>query len=144
MSFKSSLVFIKEVKSGESISYGHTYTAEKNMRVGIVPVGYGDGYLRAFSGKAEVIICRNRVRVLGRVTMDQIIVDLATVPDATIGSEVVLIGAQEQEYIYAEELAKWADTISYEITCLISKRVPRILKHSPAIARSEYEKTPSY
>lgn len=126
MSFKSRLVLIKKVVKGQAISYSRTYVAKEDRVVGVVPVGYGDGYLRALSNRSEVLISGKKAKVLGRVCMDQIIIDLNSIASANVGDEVVLIGKQGSQQILAEELSDIASTISYEIVCLISKRVPRI------------------
>ena len=128
LSWKSRIVFIKNVREGTAISYGRTFIADKPMRIATIPVGYADGYRRAFSNKADVLICGKRCRVLGRVTMDMIMADITEVPKAHIGSHVVLIGRQGKEEITADDLAGIADTISYEVFTGISERVPRIYK----------------
>ena len=95
------------------------------MRVMTVPVGYADGYRRAFSGRAQVLVRGRRAPVVGRVCMDQMMVDVTEVPGCAAGDEVVLLGAQGGEAISADEMAAWADTISYEILLAPSARVPR-------------------
>ncbi|MBO4555456.1 MAG: alanine racemase [Elusimicrobiales bacterium] len=128
LTWKSRIVFIKNVREGAAISYGQTFIAEKPMRIATIPVGYADGYRRAFSNRASVLVSGRRCRVLGRVTMDMIMADITDVPGARIGSPVVLLGRQANEEITADELASYADTISYEIFTGISERVPRIFK----------------
>ena len=128
LSLKSRIVFAKDVAAGASISYNRSFRAEKPMRVATIPVGYGDGYLRALSNKAEVLIGGQRCRVLGNITMDMCMVDITALPQARVGDEVVLIGRQGQETIFARELAERAGTIDYEITTLLMPRVPRIYK----------------
>lgn len=126
LTWKSKVVFIKTVSKGTCISYCRTFTADRDMRIATIPVGYADGYSRAFSNKADVLICGKRCRVVGNVTMDMIMVDITDVADCHIGSQVVLIGKQKKEEVTAEELANMAGTISYEILTGISERVPRI------------------
>ncbi len=128
LSFKTRIVFLKEVAAGASISYNRSFRADKPMKVATVAVGYGDGYLRALSNKAEVLIQGRRCRVLGNITMDMCMVDVTEVPQVRVGEEVVLIGTQGKETILARELAQKAGTIDYEITTLITARVPRIYK----------------
>ena len=128
LSLKSRIVFAKNVATGGSISYNRSYIAPKDMRVATIPVGYGDGYLRALSNKAEVLIQGHRCRVLGNITMDMCMVDISEVPQAHVGDEVVLIGKQGNETIFAREVAKKAGTIDYEITTLLMARVPRFYK----------------
>ncbi len=128
LSWHTEIVYIKSVLPGSCISYGCTFTAEKEMMVATLPVGYGDGYSRALSGKAEVLIAGKRCKVLGRVCMDQIMVDITglTKEEAYIGAPVVLLGAQGNERITADEMAAWADTISYEMLMSATARVPVI------------------
>lgn len=128
LSLKSRIVFAKEVAAGASISYNRSFRAEKPMRVATIPVGYGDGYLRALSNKAQVLIGAQRCRVLGNITMDMCMVDITALPQARVGDEVVLIGKQGAETILARELAQKAGTIDYEITTLLMPRVPRVYK----------------
>ena len=125
LSFKSRIVFAKEVAAGASISYNRSFIAPSTMKVATIPVGYGDGYLRALSNKADVLIKGVRCRVLGNITMDMCMVDISAVPDARVGDEVVLIGRQGAEEIRAKELAQKAGTIDYELTTLLMPRVPR-------------------
>ena len=128
LSWKSRVVFLKNVAAGASISYNRSFIAPKPMKVATVAVGYGDGYLRALSHKAEVLIQGRRCRVLGNITMDMCMVDVTDVPQVHIGDEVVLIGRQADQCISAQELAEKAGTIDYEITTLITSRVPRMYK----------------
>lgn len=126
MSVKSRVLFIKEVGKGQGISYGHTFVAKKKMKTATIAIGYNDGYMRAFSSKADVLIGGKRCCILGRVTMDQIVVDVTHVESLRIGSEVVIIGKQKAECISADELAGHADTINYEIVCNFGNRLPRV------------------
>lgn len=128
LSWKSRIVFLKRVKKGATISYGATFTAKRPSLIATLPVGYADGLSRRLSGKAEVLVRGRRCPVIGRVTMDMIMVDATGVHGAAIGDEAVLIGAQGEERIRAEEMARHAGTINYEITCNIGYRVPRILQ----------------
>ena len=126
LSWKTEIVYIKTVPAGECISYGCTYQTTKPTVVATLPVGYGDGYHRALSGKAEVLVGGIRCPVLGRVCMDQMMVDVSAVPNVRIGEEAVLLGRQGNETIDAEQLAAWANTIPYEILLAASARVPII------------------
>ncbi|MCB9474002.1 MAG: alanine racemase [Candidatus Delongbacteria bacterium] len=125
LGWTSRVVYYKGVAAGQGISYGHRYRPGRDTRVVTVPVGYGDGYRRAMSGKAQVLIRGRRYPVAGSICMDQLMVDLG--PDGTAynGDEVVLVGRQGQQEIRIEELASWADTIPWEILTGISQRVPR-------------------
>ncbi len=125
LSWISSVVYFKVVPAGAGISYGHLYHTNRQTRIVTVPVGYGDGYGRAMTGKAEVLIRGRRYPVVGAICMDQLMVDIG--PDGTAynGDEVVLIGSQGEEQIRVEDLARWQNTIPYEILTSIAERVPR-------------------
>ncbi|MFQ5867159.1 MAG: alanine racemase [bacterium] len=126
MQLKTRIVFIKRVKKGTSISYGRTWKAKRESIIGTLPIGYADGYSRLLSNRGEVLICGSRVPIVGRVCMDMCMVDVTPPPDVKVGEEVVLIGSQGKERITADEIAKLTGTITYEVVCGISKRVPRI------------------
>jgi alanine racemase len=110
------------------VSYGRTRRLTRETRVAILCAGYGDGLPRAASNRAQVLIGGQRCPVLGRVTMDQTIVDVTDAPAAACGDEVVLIGRQGGGEIEVAEFSRWADTIPWETLCSITKRVPRIYK----------------
>ena len=126
MSLKARVAFVKEVAEGCSISYGRKYIAKKKTFIATIPLGYGDGYSRLLSNQGEVLIRGKRAPVVGRVCMDQLMVDVGHLPDVQQGDEVVLLGRQEGEEITADELAGKLGTISYEVLCMISERVPRV------------------
>lgn len=126
MQFKTKIVFIKEVPTGTPIGYGGTYVTPQRTFVATLPLGYGDGYNRQLSNKASVLIGGRRRKVIGRVCMDQIMVDLGPVCEARVGDEAVLFGRQGEEEITVTELADLAGTINYELVCGISSRVPRV------------------
>jgi len=126
MSWRTEVVHVKNVHAGESIGYGCAFTASDEMRVATVAVGYGDGYHRACSHGGMMLIRGKRAPILGRICMDQTMVDVSGIPDAAVGDEAVLLGHQGAESIDAEELARWADTISYEVLLSIAPRVPRL------------------
>lgn len=125
MSLKSAVVLVKTVPSGAKISYDCTFTTKRKTRLGIVPIGYADGYPWSLSNKGFVLVRGRRVPVIGRVTMDMIVVDLTDM-ESHVGDEVVLLGRQRDEEITVEEIAGLAGSISYEIFCGISKRMPRV------------------
>jgi len=126
MSWRTEVVHVKTVHAGEAIGYGCAFTTPGEMRIATVAVGYGDGYHRACSHGGMMLIRGKRAPILGRVCMDQTMVDVTDIPDAAVGDEVVLLGRQGEEEIDAEELARWADTISYEVLLSIAPRVPRL------------------
>lgn len=126
LELKAVISHIKTVQPGESISYGRTYQAEKPMRIATVTVGYADGYSRLLSSKAEVLVHGKRCRVVGRICMDQLMLDVSALVDVEPGEIVTLIGRDGRECITADELAALYGTIGYEVVCGISKRVPRI------------------
>lgn len=130
LSLKSRVVLIRDLPKGHGISYGRSFITQRPLRVATLSVGYADGYPRGLSGqKAEVLIQGQRCRVLGRVTMDQVMVDVTRVP-ARIGDEVTLIGKQGHEEITMAEVAKKAGTIPWEILTRMTTRVERVYKES--------------
>jgi alanine racemase len=130
MSVKTKIIFVQVIPKGQGISYGHTFKAKEEMTVAILPIGYSNGYLRALSNKAFVIIHGVRCPVVGRVTMDQIIVDVTALAMSgnmpKVGQEAIIMGSSKNEHISADDLAHWADTISYEILCSLGSRLPRV------------------
>ena len=125
LSLTTKIVAINKVYKGEYISYGCTYKAEKDMLVAVLPIGYGDGYKRIMSNKGFVLIDGKKANITGRICMDMTMVDVTDIPEVKIGDEAVLIGEQEKNIITADNLADWADTISYEIMLSITERVPK-------------------
>ena len=125
---KTRVTLVREIPEGTGVSYGRTFIAKKTMRVATLAVGYGDGYSRHLSGRgAEVLIQGQRCPLLGRVTMDQIVVDTTSLSDSvSSGDEAVLIGRQGDEEITASELAEKAGTIPWEILTGITNRVERV------------------
>jgi len=132
LSWKCRVSLVKDVGRGASLSYGRSFIAPQLMRVATLTAGYGDGYLRAASNRAEVLVQGRRCRVLGRVTMDQMLVDVSQVKDVSPGEEAVLIGRQGKETISATELAGWCGTIPWEVLTAITYRVPRIYQGGQA------------
>lgn len=126
LSFKTRIVYIKEVPSGTSISYGRTYITNKATKVATLAVGYGQGYNRKLSNQAEVIIRGKRAKIIGTICMDQCLCDVTHISEASIGDEVILIGTQEDQTITADELARKIGTISYEVLCGINANIRRI------------------
>jgi alanine racemase len=125
LAWKSRVVFFKVVEAGSPVSYGSTWRSDHRVRIVTVPVGYGDGYFRSMSNRAEVILRGQRHPEVGRICMDQIMVNIEW-GSAYNGDEVVLIGEQGGERVTVEELAEWAGTVPYEILTAINARVPRL------------------
>ena len=125
LALSSHIIYVKDVAPGTSISYGGTFTAEKPMRVATIPVGYGDGYPRSLSNKADVLIRGRRARILGRICMDQFMVDVTDIPDAAFLDPVVLVGRDGKEEITVEELSRISGRFPYEFVCCLGKRIPR-------------------
>lgn len=125
MGVHSRILGIRELPAGARVSYGHTEELVRRSRLGIVPVGYADGYPRRMSGKAEVLVRGHRCRVIGNITMDTSMIDVTDLPDAREGERVTLLGTQGRQVLTTHELAEWAAQIPYEIMCGISKRIPR-------------------
>ncbi len=126
LSLKSLVVRVRTLPPGSAIGYGRTYITERPMTVALVPIGYGDGYHRLISNRGEVLIHGRRVPIRGRVSMDQIVVDVSELEDVRVGDEVVAIGRQGDEVITAEEVAAWAETINYEVVTALHPQVVRL------------------
>ncbi|MBI5124195.1 MAG: alanine racemase [Candidatus Omnitrophica bacterium] len=128
LSLKTKIVFIKDIPPGRSISYGRTFITQQHTKIATLPIGYADGYDRNLSNKADVLIRGARAPIVGKITMDQTMIDVGHVRGVKIGDEVVLIGKQGRDEIRIEKLARLAGTIAYHSVCAISNRVPRIYK----------------
>ena len=125
MSLTTSVVQVRKLKAGESTSYGRTYVVQRPSRIAVLPLGYADGYSRLLSNKGEVLVNGKRAPVVGRVCMDMSMVDVTDVPGVSAGTEVTVIGRQENQQITASDLAAWQGTIAYEVLCKIGQRVIR-------------------
>lgn len=126
LSLKSQVVQVRSMGQGESVSYGSTYRLSKDTLVGIIPIGYADGFSRALSNRAQVLVNGKRASVIGRVCMDQCLIDLDEAGDVHLGDTVTLIGTDNGESIRVEDVAEWAGTIPHEVLCTIGKRVQRV------------------
>jgi alanine racemase len=126
LTLKSKIVFLKTVSKGATISYDAAWRAKGATRVATLPIGYGDGYSRALSNRAHVLVGGRRCPVVGRVTMDQVMVDVTAAPHARVGDDAVLIGRQGGAEIRVEELSRLCGTIPYETATALSSRVPRV------------------
>ena len=130
MNLKTRIISLKKVAKGTSISYGRTFTCTRESLIATLPIGYADGYFRSLSNRGTVLVRGKRAPIVGVVCMDMVMVDVTEIPGVSLDDEVVLIGTQGEEIITAEEVADIAGTISYEILCTISSRVPRIYRKS--------------
>ena len=126
MSWKTHVAHIKTLEAGREISYGGTYTTDKSTRVATIPVGYADGYPRCLSNLGRVIINGKYAPILGRVCMDQFMVDITDIDNVDIDTEVILVGCQGDAVLSMEEVSELAHSFNYELPCRISRRVPRV------------------
>lgn len=126
MTLKTSIGLVKHVKAGSQLSYGRTYTAETDRIIATIPIGYADGYNRNLSNKARMLVNGKFAPVVGRVCMDQCMIDVTDIPGVKMGDEVVVFGKQGDQCLPIEELADMLGTINYELTCVVTKRVPRV------------------
>jgi alanine racemase len=126
LSLVTRIAFLKKVPAGLPISYGRTFVTKRESMIATIPIGYADGYSRGLSNRGEAIVRGVRVPVVGRVCMDMTMLDVTEVPAVSEGDEVVLIGSQGNERITADDIAVKTGTISYEVLCGISSRVPRV------------------
>jgi alanine racemase len=123
---KSRVVFVKEVPPGRRISYGGSFITRRHTKIATIPIGYGDGLNRHLSNRGFVLVNGKKAPIVGRVCMDQIMVDVGSIDKVGIGTEVVLIGSQGKKRISVEEIAHLCDTIPYEVVCWFDNRVPRL------------------
>jgi alanine racemase len=126
MSLKVRITHVKEIEAGQSVSYGRRFIADKKATIASLPIGYADGYTRLLSGKAEALVKGQRVPVVGRICMDQCMIDVTDIENVKVGDEVVLFGSQGDGFISIDEVAEKLGTINYEIVCMISRRIPRV------------------
>lgn len=139
MQLKSIISMIKTVEPQTSVSYGRRYTTKKQTVVATVPVGYADGYSRHLYTRASVLIRGKKAKIIGRVCMDQLMVNVTSIKDAKEGDVVTLFGRDGEAVISVDELAAYNHTISYELVCLLSKRVPRVYyRNGEAVAELDY------
>ena len=123
MTMKSVITHVKELPKGRGISYGKEYITDSTMKIATVPIGYADGYQRIFAREGHMLVKNQKVKILGRICMDQCMIDVTNVNNINTGDEVIIF---TKDKITADSLAEWAGTINYEIVCMISKRIPRI------------------
>lgn len=128
MELKTHVIYVKDVEAGVGISYGATYVTDRKRRIATIPVGYADGYSRNLSNCGKVIIHGQYAPVVGRICMDQFMVDVTDIPGVKQGDTVTLLGRDADAYISAEELAEWSHSFAYELVCTVGKRIPRVYR----------------
>ena len=133
LSLYSQIVYVKEIEAGTPVSDGGTFIAPSKMRIATIPAGYGDGYPRGLSGKGYVLVRGRKAPVLGRVCMDQFMIDVTDIPEAAQGDKVTLIGREGQEMITVEMLGELSGRFNYELVCDLGKRIPRVYTKSGKI-----------
>lgn len=139
MELKSRIIYVKEIEAGTGVGYGGTFTAPGRMRIATVPAGYGDGYPRGLSNKGYVLVHGKKVPIIGRICMDQFMIDVTDIPGVTEGDTVTLIGRDGKKEITMEELGELSGRFNYELACCIGKRVPRIyLKSGKIVSVKDY------
>ncbi|HHX11376.1 MAG TPA: alanine racemase [Clostridiales bacterium] len=126
MELKTHVIYVKDVDEGVGISYGSTYVTLKKTKVATIPVGYADGYSRNLSNVGKVIINGQYAPIIGRICMDQFMVDVTHIPEVKQGDTVTLLGKDQEAYISSEELAEWSHSFVYELICTVGKRIPRV------------------
>ncbi len=136
LSLKSTIVFLKDLEDGRTISYGATYRTRGQQKIATIPVGYGDGYPRSLSNKGYVLIRGRKAPICGRICMDQFMVDVTDIPGAALGDEVVLVGKSGEEQITLEEIGSLSGRFHYEFACDLGKRIPRVYLMGGRIAEA--------
>lgn len=126
MTLKTSVAYVKELKAGASVSYGRTFTAEKDMKIATVPIGYADGYIRQNINNGYMMVNGKKAKIVGRICMDQTMLDVTGIEDVRIGDEVTVFGTGKNGEPTADTIAQNTGTINYEVVCIVGKRVPRI------------------
>ena len=126
LSWKSSVSMVKNIRCGETVGYGRSYTAKNDVKIATIPTGYADGYPRALSNKGHVLINGRYAPIVGKICMDQMMVDVSDIDNVKVGDIAILIGDAEGESITADDIATPAGTIGHDIICGISKRVERL------------------
>ena len=125
MTFKTRICHIKTITDDSPISYGGRYIAKKGQKIATIPIGYADGFSRTLSGKASVLVCGERAKIVGNICMDQCMIDVSHIKNIKIGDEVIIFGSDGNNTITVESVALLSETINYEIVCSVTRRVPR-------------------
>ena len=139
LSLKSRIIFLKELESGKTVSYGATYNVTQTAKIATIPVGYGDGYPRSLSNKGYVLIRGQKAFICGRICMDQFMVDVTNISGVQEGDEVILIGQSGEEQISVEEMGNLSERFNYEFVCDLGKRIPRVYyKNGEVVETKDY------
>lgn len=139
MRLKTMVSYVKEIKKGTTVSYGRTFTADRDMKIATVPVGYADGYIRAFAKDGYMYIKGQKAKIIGRICMDQTMLDVTDIEGVEIGNVCVLFGNGKGGEPTPDDVAKWGNTINYEIVCSVSKRVPRLYRRDGVTVEVMYK-----
>ena len=139
MTLKTSVAYVKELKKGATISYGRTFTAERDMKIATVPIGYADGFIRANAKDGYMLINGQKAKIVGRICMDQTMLDVSDIDHIEQGDEVIVFGTGKMGEPTADTLAQNSDTINYEVVCLVGKRVPRIYYRNGKMTKVMYK-----
>lgn len=139
MTLKTAVAYVKELKKGADISYGRTFTAPCDMKIATVPIGYADGYIRSNAKDGYMLINGKKAKIVGRICMDQTMLDVTDIEDVKTGDEVIVFGAGKNGEPTADSVAKNTDTINYEVVCLVGKRVPRVYYKNGVITDVMYK-----
>lgn len=139
MTLKTTVAYVKELKKGADISYGRTFTAQHDMKIATVPIGYADGYIRQNAKDGYMLVNGKKAKIVGRICMDQTMLDVTDIEDVKTGDEVIVFGTGENGEPTADLIAKNTDTINYEVVCLVGKRVPRIYYKNGVITDVMYK-----
>lgn len=126
LSLKSHIAFVKDIPAGTPVSYGGDFVSEHQMRIATIPIGYGDGYPRSLSDTGYVLIRGKKAPIIGRICMDQFMVDVSDIPEVKFGDKVTLIGRDQEEYLPVEKLSELSGRFNYEFVCDLGKRIPRV------------------
>jgi alanine racemase len=139
MELKTHIIYVKEVPAGTSIGYGGTFVTERKSRIATIPVGYGDGYPRSLSNRGSVLVRGHKVPIVGRICMDQFMVDVTDYPDILEHDEVTLVGRDGDRVLRVEEVSELAGSFNYEFCCDVGRRIPRVYYKNGV-----YDKTVDY
>lgn len=126
MKLVTCISYVKEIEAGATVSYGRTFTADKKMKIATVPIGYADGYIRKYGEEGYMLVNGKKAKIIGRICMDQTMLDVSGIEDVNIGDKVIVFGDGSKGEPTADDLARWSETINYEVICIIGKRVPRL------------------